>query len=89
MLSCGYFNFGIHHFMLGKTGLGAASAIISGLNIFGYLISYLLMFVGIGFITIWFNVAITFGMWIWGIIDGIMILTNQNYRDGDGYLLGP
>jgi len=87
MTSISGLNFGIHNFMLGYTGRGIAQAVISGLNIVGYFISFLLMFILIGYLTIWLHVAVGIGMAIWGVVEGILIFTNKDYRDADGNLL--
>jgi len=33
----------------------------------------------------WFSLIIITGMWLWGIIEGILILSGKIYTDGEGY----
>jgi TM2 domain-containing membrane protein YozV len=88
LLMCGLgLNLGIHNFMLGKTGKGVAQLLITILNWGGFILSGLLMMAYIGWLTIWIQYAVTLGMFVWGLIDGIIILSNKNYKDADGNLL--
>ena len=67
------FNVGIYNFMLGFTGKGVLQ---------------LLLWIG-GWATVWLVIGFIplFIVWIWGVIEGIIILTNKNFRDADGNLL--
>jgi TM2 domain-containing membrane protein YozV len=62
--------FGIHRFYLGHAGLGAAMLI---LQIFGWLT--ICFFVGF---------FISGGVWLWGLIEGILILVGVINRDAFG-----
>lgn len=61
---------GAHRFYLGYTGLGIAMLVIS-------LVSIVLMFVCVGYFT-WL------GVWIWGLVEGIMILAGGINKDAEG-----
>jgi hypothetical protein len=45
------------------------------------------MYIYIGYVTIFLNIAITVGMSIWGLVEGVLILTNKEYKDANGNLL--
>jgi TM2 domain-containing membrane protein YozV len=64
---------GIHNFMLGYTGKAVAQLC---LYVGGWLFSWLLI-----------GIPAIMAAGIWGLIDGIMILSNKEYRDAAGNLL--
>ena len=79
---------GIHNFMLGYKKKALIQLITTLVNsIIGYTISFLLMLVIIGFVTIWVNVLITMAISVWALTDGIFILTKKDYVDAEGNLL--
>lgn len=65
--------FGIHNFYLGYTAKAVTQLVLS-------LIGYLLCCVYIG-------IFLVLGIWIWGLVEGIMILTGKIDKDAQGNYL--
>lgn len=75
----------------GKTGdksriaAGLLGILIGGLGIHNFYLGYTGKAVAQLLLTV--TVFFAFVSWIWGLIEGIIILTNKEYRDADGNLL--
>ena len=66
--------FGVHNFYLGYTGKAVGQLILSVVGIFTS--------------CLFFGAFLVLGAEIWGLIEGIMILTGAIDKDADGNLLG-
>lgn len=65
--------FGVHNFYLGYTSKAVIQLVLS-------LVGYLLCCVYIG-------IFVVLGIWIWGLVEGIMILTGKIDKDAQGNYL--
>ncbi|MCL2357762.1 MAG: NINE protein [Defluviitaleaceae bacterium] len=84
-------NFGIHNFMLGYKGKAIAQLVITIANhALFWTVGTIFNIVTLGFgyfITLPLYLLIWAAVDIWGIVEGIMIFSNKDFRDADGNLL--
>ena len=83
--------FGVHNFYLGYKGKAITQVVVSSVSILLQLINYILFFVlvwvGVG--VIFYFIAVLcwlpmFGMQIWGLVEGILILSGKINTDAKG-----